>query len=196
MKRYDTVDAFVAAQGQSKEAIELLRDIALESGMEETVKWGGPVYTVKGKNVVGLGAFESYVGIWFFQGALLKDEKKMLVSGTDGVTQALRQLRFDSIDDIDRDLVKTYIMEAIDNQMAGKEVKLVKKKEMTIPPKLATALAADQKLKENFEAFTPYKQREFAEHIGGAKREETQDKRLAASLPLIMDGVGLHDKYR
>ena len=153
MKSHDTVDAYVDAQGQSKEAIELLREIALESGMKETVKWGGPVYTVKGKNVIGLGSFKSYVGVWFFQGALLKDEKKLLATGTEGVTQAMRQLRFKSIDDIDRDQVKAYIMEAIDNQMAGKEVKLKKKKEMTIPQKLADALAFDRSLKEKFEAF-------------------------------------------
>lgn len=196
MDRYKTVDDFVNGQTHWKEAIEKLREIALESGMEETVKWGAPVYCVNGKNVVGLGAFKSYAGLWFWQGALLKDEKKVLINAQEGVTKALRQWRFDSAEDIDRDLVKAYIMETIDNQKAGKTIKIEKKAAMIIPPKLAAALAADENLKEQFEAFTPYKQREYANHIGEAKREETQNARLEKAIPLILDGVGLHDKYR
>ncbi|MBL4753519.1 MAG: YdeI/OmpD-associated family protein [Flavobacteriales bacterium] len=196
MERHQKVEAFVEKQSKWKEATIKLREIALESGMEETVKWGGPVYTVNGKNIVGIGAFKAYVALWFWQGALLKDEQKKLVNAQEGVTKALRQWRFASTDEIDRDLVKAYIMEAIDNQKAGKTVKIEKKKEVIIPPKLASALAADERLKEQFEAFSPYKQREFAEHIAEAKREETQDKRLEKSIPMILDGIGLHDKYR
>jgi len=196
MKTYKTVDDFVQAQSQWKEAIIKLREIVQNTEMEETVKWGGPVYTVNGKNVVGLGAFKSYVGIWFFQGVLLNDDKKLLVSGTEGVTKALRQMRFNSIEEIDETVVKQYIEEAIENQKAGREIKSEKKKELSIPPKLAAALKEDSKLKEQFDAFTPYKQREYAEHIGGAKREETQDSRLEKAIPLILNGVGLHDKYR
>lgn len=67
MNRFKTVDSFVDAQNQWKEAIVKLREIALESGMEETVKWGAPVYTANGKNIVGLGAFKSYVALWFWK---------------------------------------------------------------------------------------------------------------------------------
>ena len=196
MKRYESVDEYVAGQDQWKEAIVKLREIAVSTGMEETVKWGAPAYTVGGKIVVGLGSFKSYVGLWFWQGVFLKDEKKVLINAQEGVTKALRQWRFDSIDDIDAELVKAYMMEAIDNQKAGKEMKAEKKKGVDIPPKLATALKADGRLKEQFEAFTPYKQREYAEHIGGAKREETQDARLEKAIPMILGGIGLHDKYR
>ena len=196
MERHKTVDSFVERQSTWKEAVIKLRAIAIESGMEETVKWGGPVYTVNGKNIVGIGAFKDYVALWFWQGALLRDEKKKLVNAQEGVTKALRQWRFASIDEIDHDLVKTYIMEAVDNQKAGKTIKAEPKKEVSIPPKLAAALKPDKHLKEQFEAFTPYKQREFAEHIAEAKREETQDKRLEKAIPLILDGIGLHDKYR
>lgn len=53
--------------------------------MEETNKWSAPVYTSNGKNIVGLGAFKSYTGLWFFQGALLKDEKKLLINAGNGL---------------------------------------------------------------------------------------------------------------
>ena len=48
-----------------------LRRILLATPLEETVKWGGPCYTCQGKNVVGIGGFKAYFGLWFFQGALL-----------------------------------------------------------------------------------------------------------------------------
>ena len=40
------------------------------------------------------------------------------------------------------------------------------------------------------------KQREYAEYIAGAKREETRSKRLQKVFPMIEAGIGLNDKYR
>ncbi len=69
--------------------------------MKETIKWGAPVYTLDYKNIVGLGAFKSYVGLWFFQGALLNDEKKKLINAQEDKTKALRQWRFNSVKKIE-----------------------------------------------------------------------------------------------
>lgn len=33
---------------------------------------------VDGKNVAGIGAFKSCIGLWFYQGSHLKDEAKVL----------------------------------------------------------------------------------------------------------------------
>jgi len=51
-------------------------------------------------------------------------------------------------------------------------------------------------LKESFNALSLSKKREFAEHIGSAKREETRVQRLEKSIPMILEGIGLSDKYR
>ena len=106
MERFKTVDAFINNSGQWKLCLEQLREILLGADMQETVKWGAPVYTINGKNVVGLGAFKSYAGLWFFNGVFLKDEMKVLHTAQDGKTKALRQWRFSSVEDIDLDLVK------------------------------------------------------------------------------------------
>jgi uncharacterized protein YdeI (YjbR/CyaY-like superfamily) len=58
------------------EELELLYSIVRSTELEETVKWGGPCFTINGKNVLGIGGFKSYVGIWFHQGVFLKDPKK------------------------------------------------------------------------------------------------------------------------
>ena len=68
--------------------------------MKEERKWGKPTYTVDGKNIVILQGFKEYFGLGFFQGALLKDPKKLLVQL--GQVQAGRVMKFTSVKDIRR----------------------------------------------------------------------------------------------
>ncbi len=85
------VDGYIERQGQWQSQLRILRTILLQAKLNETVKWGGPCYTFDRKNVVGLGAFRSYVGLWFFQGVLLKDERQVLINAQSGRTKAQRQ---------------------------------------------------------------------------------------------------------
>ncbi|TAK29808.1 MAG: hypothetical protein EPO28_19055 [Saprospiraceae bacterium] len=59
-KKHTSYFAHVTKQEQWGKALTLLRGILLSSEMEETGKWGAPVYTINGKNVAGLAAFKSY----------------------------------------------------------------------------------------------------------------------------------------
>ena len=54
----------------------------------------------------------------------------------------------------------------------------------------------NQELLSKFNAFSPYKQREFIEHITSAKQEKTQLARLEKVIEMILEGKGLNDKYR
>ena len=65
-----------------------------------------------------------------------------------------------------------------------------------MPEILKDALENDSVLKESFQKMTPGRQREYAEHIGEAKREATQQSRLEKCSEMIKQGVGLHDKYK
>lgn len=196
MKRYKTVDDFITGSGDWQAALTTLRRIMNETDMEETVKWGAPCYTVNGKNVVGLGAFKSYVGLWFFQGALLKDADKVLVNAQDGATKALRQWRFNGVDEIDEKRVKAYVLEAIENQKQGREIKADRNKPLTIPAELQAALDKNPAAASCFNELSKGKQREYADHIADAKRDETRQKRLDKIIPMILAKKGLHDKYR
>lgn len=62
MERHKTVDAFMAATKQWKPELVELRAILKSTELNETLKWGAPVYTFQGKNIVGLGGFKSYFG--------------------------------------------------------------------------------------------------------------------------------------
>ncbi|WP_299001904.1 DUF1801 domain-containing protein [uncultured Tenacibaculum sp.] len=177
--------------------LNLLRFVLLEVGFEETVKWGAPVYVHKGKNIVGLSAFKNYCGLWFFQGSFLIDEQKKLVNAQEGKTQAMRQWRFFTVEDIQPDLVKQYALEAIKNSEEGKELKVKRNtKPLSIPDELQLEFDKDERLKEAFNVFSLSKQREFSDYISEAKREATKQKRLEKIIPMILNGAGLYDKYK
>lgn len=180
---------------QWTDELEILKSIINTTELVETTKWGGPAYTINGKNVLGIGGFKNFFTIWFFKGVFLKDEEGILVNAQEGTTKSLRQWRFTSVADIDRKLILQYINEAIANEKAGLAIK-PEKKAFTIPEALQKELNISSELSAAFEKFTPYKQKEFIEFIGSAKREETILARLEKVKPLILNGIGLNDKYR
>ena len=175
--------------------IEQLHAIIRKTSLVETTKWGGSVYTHKNKNVVGIGGFKSYFGIWFYNGVFLKDEKKLLINANEENTKSLRQMRFTSINEIDEKLILYYINEAIEIEEKGLFIPK-EKKETIIPELLQNEMDKNQELLSKFNAFSPYKQREFIEHLTSAKQEKTQLARLEKIIPLIVEGKGLNDKYR
>jgi len=197
MKKVYSVEEYIETNAHFKEALTILRDIINSTELNEAVKWSAPVYDLNGKNVVGLGAFKKHFGIWFFNGVFLNDKKQLLVNAQEK-TKALRQMRFESIDGINKDVVLAYVKEAIENQKLGKEIKPIRttKKDILIPELLKTEFKTDSKFNDAFSALTPGKQREYCEHITSAKREATKLSRLDKIKPMIFNGVGLHDKYR
>ena len=161
MKKYKTTEEFIAGHPHWQQLLVSLRNICLSTELEETIKWSVPVYTLEGKNVAGLMAFKNHAAIWFFQGALLKDEAKQLVNAQEGVTKAQRQWRFVATDEIDEELIRAYLDEAISNQKMGKTVKVARKKVLSLPGELSAAFDNDTKLKTSFYALSPFRQREY-----------------------------------
>jgi len=180
---------------QWENELEQLHAIIRKTPLVETTKWGGPVYTYNNKNVVGIGGFKSYFGIWFFNGVFLKDEKKLLINANEENTKSLRQMRFNSANEIDEKLILAYIKEAIEIEEKGLVIPK-EKKETIIPELLQNELDRNSELLDKFNAFAPYKQREFIEYITSAKQEKTQISRLEKIIPVILEGRGLNDKYR
>jgi len=126
----------------------------------------------------------------------LEETIKWGINAQEGKTKAQRQWRFTDFDQIDKELVKEYVLEAITNHKEGKEIKPQKTKPLEIPESLATAFSLDPKLKEAFDTLKPFKQREYLEYLQSAKREMTKQKRLEKIIPILLQGIGLGDKYR
>ena len=198
MERLEKVDAYIEKKSNWTETLNRLRDIIASAGLEESVKWGGPVYTMDGKNILGLGAFKNFVSLWFFQGALLADPNNVLVNAQEGKTKALRQWRFGDSDTIPTTQVKLYIEEAINNHKKGLTIKPSKavKKPLLLPDELSQVLANNTALNLKFESLNLSSKRELADFIQSAKRPETKARRLEKVVDLIERGKGLYDKYK
>ena len=197
MKRYSTPAEYFDSRDKDKDGLLQLREIMLNCGLDETIKWGTPVYTLNNKNIVGLGSFKSYFGLWYFQGSFLRDEANKLINAQEGKTKAMRQLKFSSSEEIRKEELIPLIEQTLDNQDQGLFIKSEKKSsKIVLPPELKEALETDPGLKACFEALSPGKKREYAEHVGSAKREATRLSRLDKAIPLIRAGKGLNDRYK
>lgn len=196
MPKKKTPDDYFDNLERWSDELRKLRGIATSTELAEEIKWGMPCYTLNGKNIVGMGGFKSYFGLWFHQGALLKDEKGVLMNAQEGKTKAARQWRMQSAADIKPQIIKRYLNEAITLAKAGKEITPSRKKPLIIPPELKAALAKNKNAAAAFEKLTPGLRREYADYITDAKRADTKERRLKKILPMIAKGVGLYDQYK
>lgn len=195
MKKINSVEEYIEEHPHFSEALTLLRKIINTTELTETIKWNAPVYTIDGKNVIGMGAFKHHFSIWFFNGVFLKDEQNLLVTAQEK-TKGLRQMRFESINDIDKNSVLAYVKESIQNQKLGRELKPERTETVVIPEVLKAILKNNKDFNASFKDLTPYKQKEYCEYIATAKREATVASRLEKITPMILKGIGLNDKYK
>lgn len=196
MQRSKSVDDYIANAAVWQSELKRLRQILQSTPLQEEVKWGAPCYTHNGKNVVGLAAFKGWVCLWFHQGALLKDSDRVLVNAQEGRTKALRQWRMTAANEIKPAVIKRYVKEAIALVDAGKEIRPDRGETVVVPDELQNAMRRYKGAIAAYRKLTPGKQREYAEHVSSAKRDETKRKRIEKILPMITAGAGLHDKYR
>lgn len=188
------VDAFLARAETWREEFAALRDIALDCGLTEELKWGQPCYALDKANIVLIHGFKEYCAYLFFKGALMKDPNGILVQQTENV-QAARQVRFTSADQIAgmAAVLKDYIRQAIDVEKSGQKVSFKKAAEFSVAEEFQSKLDKDAKLKAAFQALTPGRQRAYLLHFSSAKQAKTREARIEKCLPQILDGKGLDD---
>lgn len=197
MKKTNNVDDYISKHNKHLELLNKLRNLLQTTSLDETIKWGMPTYTCDNKNLIGLAAFKNHVGLWFFQGGLLKDKYNKLKNAQEGKTKAMRQLCFNNLDEVNDKIVLEYIMETIENHKKGLVIKPISKTDKIIIPKeIFTVFEKNSKFEASFDKLTPGKKREYVEHINNAKREATKLSRLHKIIPLILENKGLYDKYK
>jgi len=188
---------YILTQKQWQKELEIIRGVLLDLPLNEDIKWGIPAYIYQNKNILGMSAFKNYCGLWFHHGVFLKDDANVLINAQKDKTKGLRQMRFSRLEEIDVNLIKQYVLEAIENSKAGKELKSKRNtKPVVIPKELNVEFLKNEKLKASFSEFTTPKQREFCEYISSAKRATTKQSRIEKIIPMILTKVGLNDKYR
>ena len=175
--------------------IEEMRRILSRLDLKEECKWGKPTYTVDGKNVVILQGFKEYFALGFFQGALLKDPKKLLVQL--GQTQAGRVMKFISAREIAAKAatIKAYVREAMAVEKAGLRVEK-RTSELPVPEELKEKFRQEPRFQKAFEALTPGRQRGYLHHFAAAKQAATRAARIEKAMPAIFEGRGFLERPR
>ncbi|WP_028782371.1 YdeI/OmpD-associated family protein [Thalassobacillus devorans] len=188
------VDEMINKTSKWQEEFAELRRIALGcEELTEELKWGYPCYTIDNKNIVLIHGFKNYCALLFFKGALLKDKHGILIQQTENV-QVGRQIRFTNVEEIKEkeSILKNYIIEAIEVEKAGLEMKVEKKIEP--PEELQQKFDENPALKTAFEGLTPGRQRAYILYFSKAKKSETRTSRIEKYTPHILAGKGMNDK--
>lgn len=171
-----------------------LREIVLACGLTEELKWGVPCYTLDNKNIVLMHGFKEYCALLFFKGAMLQDDKGILVQQTENV-QATRQIRFTHAREIAalKPVLSAYIQQAIQVEQAGLKVNYKKTKEFAMPEEFINQLEQVPGLQDAFEALTPGRQRAYLLYFAAPKQSKTRAGRIEKYKPHILAGRGLND---
>jgi uncharacterized protein YdeI (YjbR/CyaY-like superfamily) len=171
-----------------------LREIVLDCGLTEELKWSHPVYTFQKNNIILIAAFKENCVLSFLKGALLEDTDKILTKPGEN-TQAARVIRFTDVQKIIEveTVIKTYIHEAIEIEKAGLKVEFKETKDFEFPEELTEKFAENPSFQTAFFALTPGRQRGYILHFSQPKQSATSEARIERCLPQIMMGKGLND---
>lgn len=174
--------------------LEQLRQIVLDTGLTEEIKWGVPVYTQNGKNIVTVNALKESANIGFFKGVILTDKHKILQQ--QGNLQSDRIVKFTNVKDIEnvKDVLRAYVLEAIEIEESGKKVEFKKNPE-PIPDELLEAFEQDLEFKQAFYKLTTGRQRGYIIHFSQPKQSQKRIGRIEKYKEQIFNGIGLNDRY-
>lgn len=158
---------------------------------EETIKWGMPSFTYKGKILAGMASFKAHATFGYWNDAMLKeDEKNRSAMGQFG--------RLASLDDLPP---RAALIELTRKSMAliesgaKPERQRTPKSPLPVPQDLQAAIDAAPSAKATWEAFPPSCQREYVEWVTEAKRDETRAKRLSQTVEWLAEGKRRNWKY-
>ena len=173
--------------------LTLLRNILLECGLTEELKWGIPCYVFESSNIILLQNFKAYCAIGFLKGALLQDTKGLLKKPGEN-TQGGRVFPFLNTKEIvkQKALIKSYIFEAIELEKAGLKI-TTSATAIELPEELEQQFKKNPAFKKAFYQLTPGKQRAYLIHFTGAKQSATRTSRIEKYTPQILCGKGFYD---
>ena len=168
-----------------------LRQIVLDCGLTEELKWSIPCYTYEGANVCVVSAFKEYASLSFFKGVLLQDAKALLHSQGEN-SQSARIIKITSLEQVEdlKEDLKAYVYEAIEIERLGLKVDFKQKDELEYPEELLEEFKKDPQFQTAFEALTPGRQRGFILNYTQPKQVKTRIARIEKSKPLVLAGKG------
>jgi uncharacterized protein YdeI (YjbR/CyaY-like superfamily) len=189
------IDAYIARQAEFARPIltELRHRVhAACPAVDETIKWGAPAFTYKGKLLAVMAAFQKHAAFNLWHG-------KHIVGADAATTGGMGQYgRIASTADLPgKGETAAHIRAAMGLVDSGARAAgdRTPKPAPHVPADLATAMAGNPAARATWEAFTPGKQRDYAEWITSAKREVTRARRVAQSVEWLADGKARNWKH-
>jgi uncharacterized protein YdeI (YjbR/CyaY-like superfamily) len=188
------VDAYIARQADfARPILAYLRTALHEAcpGGAETIKWGMPSFTYRGKILAHMAAFKAHAAFGYWNDSMLQQEERNRgAMGQFGRITAIDDLPpRDALIDLTRQSMALIDAGAKPSRAMGK------KPPLTVPRDMRAAIDANAAAKTTFDAFPPSCQRDYVEWITEAKRDETRTKRLALAVEWLAEGKRRNWKY-
>jgi uncharacterized protein YdeI (YjbR/CyaY-like superfamily) len=170
-----------------------LRQLVLECGLTEELKWGSPCYTYAGRNELMIAAFNQHATLSFFHGVLLNDPMGLLQKPGEN-SQAGRVIRFTSVEQVYQHsaAIKDLIAQVKEHARLGTKP-VFEKQPTVLPEELIEAFEQDPAFHAAFEALTPGRQRGYLLHFSQPKQSKTRSARIEKCMPRILEGKGMQD---
>ncbi len=188
------IDDFIEKSDRWQKEMVKLREIVLDCGLTEELKWKQPCYTYKGANILIIANFKPFVALSFFKGVLMHDSEGILEK-PGANSQSVRFMKFTSVQQISDELglIKSYIFEAIEIEKSGLKVEKKESKKLNFPDELLQLFEENNDFKTAFEALTPGRQRGYNLFFSAAKQSATRTSRIEKYRQRILNGQGIND---
>jgi uncharacterized protein YdeI (YjbR/CyaY-like superfamily) len=198
------VDAAIAAAPDfAKPILAHLRSTVHEAvpGVTEDIKWRRPFFVLDGELLANMVAFKQHCSFGFWS----REMNAWLVSeGIDGADLSGSFGRLTKVADLpSRRAMVGYIRKAAELLRAASlapatasRARARSRPAIPMPDDFAAALARSKAASRVFEGFAPSCKREYLEWITNAKRQETRERRIAAAVARIEEGMVRHEEYR
>lgn len=186
-------ESFRTARHWRQEAYAL-RDILLDCGLTEELKWRKPCYTHDGRNICIIQRMNDSLALMFFKGALLKDPDGVLERQGPHSRAGFR-MRFTSVPDVltAESSIRALVHEAIAVEKGGLKVEM-KPTDFECPEELAARFDEEPDFKAAFYSLTPGRQRHYAMYFSSARQSKTRAARIERYRGKILDGKGMRDR--
>lgn len=176
--------------------LKIVRQIVLETNLNETLKWSMPVYTYNDKNIVMISAFKSFCSLNFFKGVLLNDDHKILEKQGES-SQSSRIFKITDLKQLIEmsHILRSYIFEAIEIEKRGEKVAFNPKLEVS-PIELLQKFVEFPDFKTSFDALTAGRQRAYIIYFSQPKQSKSILSRIEKCFDKICKGEGLNELYK
>jgi uncharacterized protein YdeI (YjbR/CyaY-like superfamily) len=158
---------------------------------EETIKWGSPHFSYKGKMYCGMSSFKEHCAFGFWHPMMRRNDSSLEGMGSFGKMRSLVDLPKEG----EFSRMAREAMKLTDEGVKAPPKPKKARTPVVVPADLAAALAKNKKAKATYDAFTYSHRKEYVEWITEAKREETRAARLKQAIEWMAQGKNRHWKY-